>query len=179
MSIVRCSSGTNQQLSRSDLGAPLFRVTVHRGESVEAWHKLVIWVAGSVSQSAGIVISHGRHPNVHSALPTIGQASDRARAEQSLERDKANDGGCADTHSMILVAKWQLLTHFMTAMNETCTQHKTRRVTQRRDAWRFVARSSSGSAASLACRRTFATTTALYACSASSASRSSRRFGRR
>ena len=77
-------------------GGPVHSMVIERGESVESWSRLVDWIRGSVRQSAGVCVSHGRHTTIHSAFPLIGDETGNALRGLQGKASRANDGGDGD-----------------------------------------------------------------------------------
>eukprot|EP01043_Picozoa_sp_COSAG02_P024996 COSAG02_NODE_1387_length_12938_cov_24.292235_6_plen_1592_part_00 len=73
-------------------GGPVHSMLIERGESLEDWSHLVDWVRGSVRQSGGVCVSHGRHTTIHSAFPLIGDETGNALRGLQGKTARANDG---------------------------------------------------------------------------------------
>ena len=55
------SAGVPTAVSRLEgCGGPVHTTLIERGQSAEDWSRLVDWVRGSVRQSGGVCVSHGR-----------------------------------------------------------------------------------------------------------------------
>ena len=79
------------------VGGPVHTMCIERGETLESWAKLVDWVRGSVKNSAGLCVSHGRHSTVHSALPEFGDEVGAAlRGYQGSAAKAKPDGDSSD-----------------------------------------------------------------------------------